>query len=99
MKNTRSAEPVASPPVSRRHFAAALGSAAAAAAMPERARASAPSRAAEMVTLGKSGVRVTRLAQGTGFNGSGRSSEHTRIGMKAFTSLVRHDIDLGVTFI
>ncbi|MCS7041225.1 MAG: aldo/keto reductase [Bryobacteraceae bacterium] len=41
---------------------------------------------------------MTRLAQGTGFNGSGRSSEHTRIGMKAFTSIVRHDLDLGVTF-
>lgn len=82
--------------VSRRQFAAALGSAAAAAS--GTARASAPSRAAEIVTLGKSGVRVSRLAQGTGFNGSGRSSEHTRIGIRAFTSLVRHDLDLGVTF-
>lgn len=82
--------------VSRRQFAAALGSAAAAAS--GTARASAPSKAAEIVTLGKSGVRVSRLAQGTGFNGSGRSSEHTRIGTRAFTSLVRHDLDLGVTF-
>lgn len=82
--------------VSRRQFAAALGSATAAAS--GAARAAAPSKAAEMVTLGKTGVRVTRLAQGTGFNGSGRSSEHTRIGTRAFTSLVRHDLDLGVTF-
>jgi predicted aldo/keto reductase-like oxidoreductase len=84
--------------VSRRRFAAVIGSAAAAAAGSAGARASAPSKAAEWVTLGKTGVRVTRLAQGTGFNGSGRSSEHTRIGTRAFTSLVRRDIDLGVTF-
>ncbi|GIU77876.1 MAG: hypothetical protein KatS3mg005_1114 [Bryobacteraceae bacterium] len=85
--------------VSRRQFAAVMGTAAAAAASgSSSARASAPSKAAEWVTLGKTGVRVTRLAQGTGFNGSGRSSEHTRIGTRAFTSLVRRDIDLGVTF-
>lgn len=85
--------------VSRRKFARALGTAAAAAsAIPGTMRASSAPKAAEWVTLGKSGVRVTRLAQGTGFNGSGRSSEHTRIGVKAFTSLVRLDLDLGVTF-
>lgn len=84
--------------VSRRQFASVLGGAAAASAAPAAALASALPKAAELVTLGKSGVRVTRLAQGTGFNGGGRSSEHTRIGMKAFTSLVRRDIDLGVTF-
>lgn len=85
--------------VSRRQFAAVMGTAAAAAASGSSgARASAPSKAAEWVTLGKTGIRVTRLAQGTGFNGSGRSSEHTRIGTRAFTSLVRRDIDLGVTF-
>lgn len=85
--------------VSRRRFAAVLGSAAVAAAAAPAAKGSAAgSKAAELVTLGKTGVRVSRLAQGTGFNGSGRSSEHTRIGLKAFTSIVRHDIDLGVTF-
>lgn len=86
--------------VNRRQFASVLGSvaASAAAAPAASASASAPSKAAEWVALGKTGVRVTRLAQGTGFNGSGRSSEHTRIGMKAFTSIVRRDIDLGVTF-
>ena len=85
--------------VSRRQFAAVMGTAAAAAASGSgSARASAPSKAAEWVPLGTTGVRVTRLAQGTGFNGSGRSSEHTRIGTRAFTSLVRRDIDLGVTF-
>lgn len=55
--------------------------------------------ATDMVTLGRTGIRTTRLAQGTGFNGSGRSSEHTRLGMKAFTKLVRHSLDQGIRFI
>lgn len=100
MNHPRRHEPPVSATVNRRRFAAVLGTAAAAAAAasPAPARSAAPSKAAEWVALGKTGVRVTRLAQGTGFNGSGRSSEHTRIGMKAFTSIVRRDIDLGVTF-
>jgi len=89
---------VSSQSVSRRDFAAVLGSAAMAAATGPATKGTAPSKAAEWVTLGRTGVRVTRLAQGTGFNGSARSSEHTRIGMKAFTSLVRHDLEVGVTF-
>lgn len=97
-KRTRVHE-ASSDTVSRRRFAAVLGSAAVAAAAAPAAKGSAAgSKAAELVTLGKTGVRVSRLAQGTGFNGGGRSSEHTRMGMKAFTSMVRHDIDLGVTF-
>ena len=79
--------------LSRRGFAGAL-----AATGMFSAQAAAPSKATEIVTLGKSGVRVTRLAQGTGFNGGARSSAHTRLGEKAFQSLIRHDIDHGVTF-
>lgn len=81
------------PVMSRRGFAGAL-----AATGMMTAQAAAPSKATEMVTLGKSGVRVTRLAQGTGFNGSARSSAHTRLGEKAFQSLIRHDLERGVTF-
>lgn len=54
--------------------------------------------ATEIVTLGRTGIKTTRLAQGTGFNGTGRSSEHTRLGMKAFTKLVRHSLDQGIRF-
>lgn len=79
--------------MSRRGFAGAL-----AATSVFQAKAAAPSKAAEIVTLGNTGVKVTRLAQGTGFNGSARSSAHTRLGEKAFHSLIRHDIDHGITF-
>ncbi len=99
MNDSRNHGRCASTSVNRRQFASVLGSMAAAASVSSTpAGASAPSKAAEWVTLGKSGVRVTRLAQGTGFNGGARSSEHTRMGMQTFTSLVRRDIDLGVTF-
>ena len=54
--------------------------------------------ATDIVTLGKTGIKVSRLAQGTGFNGSGRSSAQTRLGEKAFDRLIHHDLDQGITF-
>ena len=56
------------------------------------------SGATAIVTLGKTGIKTSRLAQGTGYNGTGRSSEHTRLGMKAFTKLIRHSLDQGICF-
>ena len=52
----------------------------------------------EIVTLGRTGIKATRLAQGTGWNGSARSSAHTRLGEKAFTKLIRHSVDQGIAF-
>jgi aryl-alcohol dehydrogenase-like predicted oxidoreductase len=56
------------------------------------------SDATAIVTLGRTGIKTSRLAQGTGYNGTGRSSEHTRLGMKAFTKLIRHGMDQGICF-
>jgi predicted aldo/keto reductase-like oxidoreductase len=58
--------------------------------------ATGPRTATDLVTLGRTGIQTTRLFQGTGFNGGARSSEHTRLGMKAFTQLVRHSLDQGI---
>lgn len=55
------------------------------------------SRATEIVTLGRTGIKVSRLAQGTGWNGGARSSAHTRLGEKEFTRLIRHSLDRGIT--
>ncbi|MGB9601371.1 MAG: aldo/keto reductase [Verrucomicrobiia bacterium] len=52
-----------------------------------------------IVTLGKTGIKVSRLAHGTEYNGSRRSSAHTRLGQQAFTELLRHSFDRGVKFI
>jgi 1-deoxyxylulose-5-phosphate synthase len=90
---------------SRRQFlGTALAGAGALAARPEwlapgAAQAAGAKRAAsDIVTLGKTGIKVSRLAQGTGFNGSGRSSAHTRLGEKAFDSLIHHGLDGGIRF-
>jgi len=56
-------------------------------------------RATDIVTLGRTGIKATRLAQGTGFNGSGRSSAHTRLGEKAFDELIHHSLERGIRFI
>jgi 1-deoxyxylulose-5-phosphate synthase len=51
--------------------------------------------ATDWVTLGKSGVKVTRLAFGTG-SMSGRVQRE--LGQEAFTGLVRHAYDRGIRF-
>jgi aryl-alcohol dehydrogenase-like predicted oxidoreductase len=51
--------------------------------------------ATDPVTLGKSNVKVTRLAFGTGTFGGRVQRE---LGQEAFTSLVRHAYDRGVRF-
>jgi len=52
-------------------------------------------KATDWVTLGKSGVKVTRLAFGTGSNG-GRIQR--QLGQEEFTRLVRHAYDRGIRF-
>ena len=53
----------------------------------------------DIVELGKTGIKVSRLAQGTGFNGYNHSSEQTRQGKAAFDRLLRHSLDQGISFI
>ena len=52
-------------------------------------------KATDWVTLGKSGVKVTRLAFGTGSHGG---SVQRQLGQEQFTALVRHAYDRGVRF-
>lgn len=56
-------------------------------------------RGTDIVTLGKTGIKASRLAQGTGFNGYNRSSAQTRAGKQAFDRLVRHGLDEGINFL
>ncbi len=56
-------------------------------------------RAQDVVTLGKTGIRVSRLAQGTGTDGNGGSSNQTRaLGLAGLAELLRAGVDQGVTF-
>jgi predicted aldo/keto reductase-like oxidoreductase len=105
MRNTMTSSKQTNPGFSRRQLiAGALAGVGAAAIRPgwlKAADANQPMRrssATAIVTLGKTGIKTSRLAQGTGYNGTGRSSEHTRLGMKAFTKLIRHSLDQGICF-
>ncbi|MEO8596095.1 MAG: aldo/keto reductase [Candidatus Solibacter sp.] len=83
------------PPCSRRNFlksGLATGFLAGTGQLPLRA---ARGTATDFVTLGKSGVKVTRLAFGTGtFSGQVQRD----LGQDAFTKLVRHSYDRGIRF-
>jgi aryl-alcohol dehydrogenase-like predicted oxidoreductase len=79
-------------PCSRRKFLLAAGALAGTTGLPLRA---ATGTATDWVTLGKSGVKVTRLAFGTG-TFSGRTQRE--LGQEEFTRLVRHAYDRGIRF-
>jgi 1-deoxyxylulose-5-phosphate synthase len=54
--------------------------------------------AQDVVTLGKTGLRVTRLFQGTGTSGVGKASNQTRgLGYDGLVELLRAGVDQGVT--
>jgi aryl-alcohol dehydrogenase-like predicted oxidoreductase len=55
--------------------------------------------AQDLVTLGKTGIKVTRLAQGTGTNGVGRNSNQKRsMGERGLSDLLVRGVDNGVRF-
>ena len=81
--------------ISRRDFlktSVAAGALSAAGSLPILAERSG---AADTVTLGKSGVKVTRLAFGTG---SKSGEVQQQLGQEGFTRLVRHAYDRGIRF-
>jgi aryl-alcohol dehydrogenase-like predicted oxidoreductase len=56
-------------------------------------------RAQDRITLGRSGLVVSRLAQGTGTSGFGRSSNQTRqLGIPGLADLLRAGVDQGLNF-
>ncbi len=58
-----------------------------------------PKHGTDLVTLGRTGIQVSRLAQGTGTNGVERSSNQIRgLGFQGVADLLRTGVDNGVTF-
>ena len=51
-----------------------------------------------IVDLGNTGVRVSRLAQGTGVKGGRRQSDQSRLGFEQLVRLFHHAYDRGITF-
>src|SRR5512139_1002326 len=82
---------------SRRDFLRGTLAAGVAAGSPRWARADTAAKrsATDWVTLGNSGVKVTRLAFGTGSYGGRVQRE---LGQEQFTRLVRHAYDRGIRF-
>lgn len=81
------------PNFTRRDLLKVTAGAAVAASIPELQAAK--RSATDWVTLGKSNVKVTRLAFGTGTHGGRIQRE---LGQKEFTKLVRHAYDRGIRF-
>jgi aryl-alcohol dehydrogenase-like predicted oxidoreductase len=53
----------------------------------------------DRIMLGKTGIEVSRMAMGTGTNGTGQNSNQTRqLGMKGLPDLLQAGYDMGVTF-
>jgi len=50
----------------------------------------------EQVSLGKSGLKVSRFCMGTGMSGGNRSSNHTRMGKEKLEALIKGAYDRGV---
>ncbi|MHB9045245.1 MAG: aldo/keto reductase [Pirellulales bacterium] len=50
----------------------------------------------ELVPLGKTKIKVSRIGLGTGMRGGNRQSNHTRMGAEKFDALVHHAYDQGI---
>lgn len=57
-----------------------------------------PPTKVDHVTLGRTGLKVTRLAMGMGTNGWNHGSNQTRIGLEKFKLMVQTGLDRGIRF-
>jgi 1-deoxyxylulose-5-phosphate synthase len=53
----------------------------------------------DMVDLGKTGLKVSRMAMGTGTNGWNHGSNQTRIGLEKFKMIIQAGYDRGIRFL
>ena len=95
------------PALNRRDFLASSATAAAALAAGAGAAGAAiagafaknalPAGPQARVILGKTGIETSLIGMGTGTVGGGQSSHQTKLGVKEFTRVVRHALDMGIT--
>lgn len=85
-------------PLTRRRFLVATAAAAGWALCPPSLRAAASTRktATDLVPLGRTGLRISRLGVGTGSNAG---EVQRALGRAGFERLIRHAFDQGVTYI
>jgi aryl-alcohol dehydrogenase-like predicted oxidoreductase len=58
----------------------------------------APKKGSDVVTLGQTGIKLSRLAIGTGTNGVNKTSVQGRLGINGFADLLCHAYDEGMRF-
>ena len=54
--------------------------------------------ATDRISLGKTGLKVSRVAMGTGFRGWQKESNQTRLGQEGFNRLMLHGFENGLNF-
>src|SRR2546428_12964198 len=54
--------------------------------------------ASDRVVLGTTGIKLSRLAMGSGTNGVNHSSDQSRLGIKGFSDLLCDAFDHGINF-
>lgn len=84
--------------IDRRLFLGATAGVAAGLASADQLRASTPPPPPPLVSLGPTGIELSRLGQGTGVGGGKRQSNQTRMGFEKLVALFRHAFDRGIRF-
>ncbi|MEJ2143716.1 MAG: aldo/keto reductase [Acidobacteriota bacterium] len=82
----------------RRFFSTSFAGAAGMMLSPALGSLASARSATDRVQLGGTGIEVSRIAMGTGFNGFAHSSAQVRLGKTGFTSLMHHGFDSGLNF-
>jgi predicted aldo/keto reductase-like oxidoreductase len=87
-------------PISRRHFiqTGLVGAAAVSAGFANVSFAGSASTQIDQVNLGKTGLRLSRLAMGTGSHGGNQSSDMTRMGVDNWVKMARYAHERGISF-
>jgi len=52
-----------------------------------------------LINMADTGIKVSKLAMGTGFNGFGGASNQTKLGNAEFKKLIFHGFDRGLNFL
>jgi 1-deoxyxylulose-5-phosphate synthase len=87
-------------PITRREFVkSAVAVTASAGLLPKIQAAPSAILDSGQITLAGTGIKVSRIAMGTGFNGFGGASNQTRLGKEEFKKLIFHGYDQGLNFL
>jgi aryl-alcohol dehydrogenase-like predicted oxidoreductase len=83
---------------SRRNFLGSMAGGSACVYSILHAQAASSAAVAPQVSLGSTGITLSRIGQGTGMSGGSRQSNHTRMGFAKLVNLFQHSYDRGITF-